>query len=136
MTNETETVSVPRELLEKAIAKAYGEQPGNPDIEFDQLRALLAAPAEDDRAVVAPTDEQILEAMRKPIYEADGGYVWDYGKSYVLEAGKAVLALGKVVMPERNTLVMPDPVGATNVQAMMEGWNLCLNEFARLNPNL
>lgn len=51
-------------------------------------------PAEDIRAVVdEPSDAQILEAMRKDIYEADGGYVWDTERDRVLSAGRAVLSL-------------------------------------------
>jgi hypothetical protein len=37
-------IEVSREKLESLIAKVYGEKPGNPDDELDELRALLAAP--------------------------------------------------------------------------------------------
>ena len=42
---------------------------------------------------VVLSDEQILEAMRKDIYEADGGYVFDTEPQAVIAAGRAVLAL-------------------------------------------
>lgn len=66
-------------------------------VEFD-------ARANDDRFVaqalyaeqpapvaVALTDDQILEAMRSEIYKADGGYVFDTAKEYVIAAGRALI---------------------------------------------
>jgi hypothetical protein len=43
-------IEVSREKLESLIAKAYGEKLGNPDVELDELRALLAAPVVDPNA--------------------------------------------------------------------------------------
>lgn len=91
-----------------------------------------AAPAEDVRAVAdEPSDAQILEAMRKPIYEADGGYVWDTEREMVLAAGRAVLALGRpVVMPDR--LPLP-PMYAGLARKYAEGWNAYADEYERVN---
>lgn len=38
------------------------------------------------------SDEQILEAMRPAICQADGGYVFDTAKDDVIAAGRALLA--------------------------------------------
>ena len=45
-TPSKETIEVPRVLIENLIAKAYGEKPGNPDYELDELRRLLSLPAD------------------------------------------------------------------------------------------
>lgn len=58
MTNKTETVSVPRELLQQALSAVEylalrGDDVGTSNVPVaDALRALLSAPAEDVRAVV------------------------------------------------------------------------------------
>jgi hypothetical protein len=41
------------------------------------------------------TDEQIIDAMRKDINAADGGYIIDTSPELAIAAGRAVLALRK-----------------------------------------
>ena len=56
-----------------------------------KIRPLFTSQPAPVSVSVAPTDEQILEAMRSAIYAADGGYVFDYGKDYVIESGRALI---------------------------------------------
>lgn len=36
------------------------------------------------------TDEEILKLAEEHLYEADGGYVFDYGKQYILAFARAI----------------------------------------------
>lgn len=75
------------------------------------------------------TDEQILEAMRPAITDADGGYVFNTAKQDVISAGRALL--DAVAVPV--SVVMPFKFEAVVRTSYSDGWNEALDEVARLN---
>ncbi|WP_110947072.1 hypothetical protein [Pseudomonas bohemica] len=156
MTNKTEMVSVPRELLERAV-KAGGAGVNAVDL-VDAWRAvatlmdLLAAPAEDVRAV---GDEPVLiQAVAVTREDEDEGlrleWLLEGGISELEFAGTVLFAMPEandlcdedgsaevyrhprrpVVLPERKREFTADGV------AILENlkWNACLDEISRLNP--
>lgn len=91
-TNQTiEGVFVSRELLDRVLSHDYAEDCQECGIgqssAWKELRALL-----DAQVAVVLTDDQILEAMRKPLNDADGGYVVDMSPENVIAAGRALIA--------------------------------------------
>lgn len=71
MTNKTEMVSVPRELLERLlIVAAPDSTTERPAWYVDDLHALLAAPAEDVRAVVV--EETLFQKGQRLAKEGHG----------------------------------------------------------------
>lgn len=62
--------------FESGATKLYAEQP---------------APV-----AVVITDDQILEAMRQSLTDADGGYVFDTAKDDVIAAGRALLEVARL----------------------------------------
>jgi hypothetical protein len=156
MNNKAEMVSAPRELLEGLLQCAAL----SPSAPYRQLRALLAAPAEDVCAVV---DEPIQVVAVAVTREDDEGCLY---LDWLLEGGISELEFEGTVlfaMPEANGLcdedgsaeiyrrakrpvVMPErelytkymrgmvPGNAKEVSDWKDGWNACLDEFKRLNP--
>jgi hypothetical protein len=140
MTNKTEMVSVPRDWLEHACkAVEYlalrADDIGTSNVSVaDSLRALLAAPAEDVRAVV---DEPVAEVVSKygdpeAFGERDLVALLDiqsipYGTKLYRHPQRPV------VMPERKP-IEPLEFNRTKEDVENEGWNACLDKYARLNP--
>ena len=124
MTNKTEMMSVPRELLERCFSnKADGYV--TVLTAFDELKDLIAAPAEDVRAVV---DEPVAY-MRQD----DSTY-----NNLVQCAFTCPGAFGvyrslprPFVMPERKTINQ----GQEDNRAVY-GYNACVDDFIRLNPQV
>jgi hypothetical protein len=147
MTNKTEMVSVPRQLLEDML---------NPCADFathDRLRALLDAPAEDVRAVV---DEPVAYSFRWDFEHGNGwqrnalryverleGHEHEDHRSTWRDITPLYLHPQRpVVMPEPEAFerLVIDHYGFGSSQlCLLSGKDLkimfdaCLDEFARLN---
>lgn len=88
-----ETISVPREKLAALIAQCLDDAPGNPDIILEELRALLAQPAEQHQG------EPIrLTAVAELVDDGDGGLE----PSWILEGGTAELFAGMTLLVADN----------------------------------
>lgn len=150
MSDKSEMVNVPRELLERL---AYGDWECASLKDRDKLRSLLAAPAEDIRAVV---DEPVAEfQFRTRFADRDGDEGWspwersnefsyaDYVRVPLLhgweyQTRKLYLhAQRETVMPERFDIPKRDEYESADHFAASvheaNTWNACLDEFARLN---
>lgn len=135
MTNKTEMVSVPRELLERAmnLAKVFDDGSDGADAESAQgvvgiLRAALAAPAEDVR-----------EVLDEPVGYSDEATIRWLTKTGFCQIQKDKPRSGVVVPLYRHAqrkVVMPDHRESdlrSPVYGYARGWNACLDEFERLN---
>lgn len=78
-------------MQNKALAEDGKEDEYHLGHETQPLYAEQPAPV-----VVVLTDEQILEAMRASMMDADGGYVFDTAKPDVIAAGRALLEAAKL----------------------------------------
>lgn len=114
MTHKTEMVSVPRELLEDLLS---------PCADFathDRLRSVLDAPAEDVREVVDDPVVYQVKIHGMTLY-------WNTPS----EASKAINT--PLYSHPQRKVVMPERMKGSAVTGRAEGWNACLDEFARLN---
>lgn len=126
MTNKT-MVSAPRKLLEQIL---YGCTFTLSSKQHEELRALLAAPAEDVRAVV---DEPVYQVRSHGScrWEDIGGESLEVCRSQAEEYETRTLyrhPQRPVVLPER--LEIPEPQGA---YVFRKGWNAYADEYQRLN---
>lgn len=163
MTNKTEMVSVPRELLQDLIdsaqlevderLRAYGED-YRPHVLAAQRKvvadacAILAAPAEDVRAV---GDEPVAAQWRYRNALRDGGIgPKEFGPwaelplhrfnpdltGYIDSIGYECETRALYLRHQRPT-VMPkrheDRCDSSEAEAYQNGWNACIDEFDRLN---
>lgn len=87
---KNEEVCQALKALNELAEEAHGN--GNSWVDVIQPRLDLIKPY---ITVCCLTDDEVLEAMRPHIYEADGGYVWDTAKVEVLAAGRALLACAR-----------------------------------------
>lgn len=131
MTNNTQLVSVPRELLERINRVSF-----LPVAIASELGDILTCPAEDVRAVVdepVAWEHKMLQEFghikeltddpKHPFGVADV----DYDASYTVVSDPLYRHPQRpVVMPVRQ-----DPGPAFH--QWPQGWNDCLDEFARLN---
>lgn len=145
MSDKTEMVSAPRELLERLLGDACNEN-------WSDLNRLLAtcraAPAEDVREVV---DEPVaFQWRRKTVVEGSQWSRWvdctadDYN-AIVASPGpsdRGIIREGRklyrhpqrsVVMPERRPDVNRSFEGSDAEWYGNIAWNACLDEFERLN---
>ena len=137
MTNKTEMVSVPRELLERLIsatkvARGHGS-PTQRDAE-----AILAAPTEDVRAVVGEPVGYRVRFYKEPEHWM---VTWkalpdkpnpncEYQLLYNHVQHDMVMPDYKKVPHKGQRLCTPN---CGREQGQAEGWNACLDEFKRLN---
>ena len=75
-----------------------GIHPNNFKRALEASGAKLTSEVKSHKSPVAVvmTDEQILEAMRQSLTDADGGYVFDTAKDDVIAAGRALLEVAKL----------------------------------------
>jgi len=79
----------------RALVLYLGKVPDDYDIRA--IQNALRKPVEQPAPVaVVITDDQILEAMRQSLTDADGGYVFDTAKDDVIAAGRALLEVAKL----------------------------------------
>ena len=140
MTNKTEMVSVPRELLERCCILPRHDSVTVNSQEITargraqaELRVLLAAPAE---AVRAPVDEPVawmtrcIKGVRKGAIEEVAGPESVSNFEYWSPPFPVYARPQRpVVLPERMKIGMPPHFSELEV----EGWNACLDEIERLN---
>lgn len=131
MTNKTEMVSVPRELLE-CIAN-FGEQTRTfSEVQYWARTVLFHlddATVEDVRAVVDEPVAYVLPAQIEALKDVGWVHAFrDQGRTGT-EIALYRHPQRKVVMPERMDLRSCDGSQTYETKA----WNACLDEFARLN---
>lgn len=146
MTNNTQMVSVPRELLDVLrfwLERSAEKSEAGELKELFQLRELLrTAPAEDVRAA---GDEPV--SLRHMAVAENGVLRWMTGRKmqecelYALPDGGAMR--DKLYRHPQRPVVLPMyclylrgvvPHNRAEVEAHKDGWNACIDEFKRLNP--
>lgn len=128
MTNKTELLSVPRELLARITQMAMFTLP---DADYKALTDILIAPAEDVRAVGDELVHQV-RSYGSCCWEDIGGESLEVCRSQPEEYEIRTLyrhPQPPVVLPWRRKNGIDNP----NYQ-LDQGWNACLDEFKRLNP--
>lgn len=131
MTNKSEMVSVPRELLERI------SEPGSMSLQDkNRLRALLAAPPEDVRAVVDELVATVVTIKKQSLPMLIAG---KYQPSITSEEKVAMFDVDlpngtKLYRHPQRPVVMPERKQIPVDYAYRSGWNACLEEFKRLNP--
>lgn len=149
MINKIEMVNVPRELLERFVQDTEDHCYGFDG--RDEIRALLAAPAEDVRAVVEVLNPDEIHQMAfeegQPADSGDG-YLFtieefDLFVQRLLDRVQQSHAQRETVIPDLDAFersVINKFGFASSKLCLLNGedlhkiWNACIDEFKRLNP--
>ncbi|UZJ58611.1 hypothetical protein OKW98_18715 [Pseudomonas sp. KU26590] len=131
MTNNTQLVSVPRELLERWADRFSKAQMFKDSTE---VRAVLAAAAEDVRAVV----EEPVAYLYKEYVWATGlcDYVWRTQlESEAPTDDQNVKDIDPLYRHPQRPVVLPERMISTNTleELKAEGYNQCIADCERLN---
>jgi len=124
MTNNTQLVSVPRELMERLAAYAPEGICGPTALQgfaFEAKR-LLAAPAEDVRTVV-----------EEPVAWRCGETVWTYKADAFRHALQFNLEVEPLYRHPQRPVVLPERKEIPVEYAYRKGWNACLDAVEELN---
>jgi hypothetical protein len=131
MTNKTELVSVPRELLSRIAATFMFSLR---DCDYKAICEILAAPPEDVRAVV---EEPLALGWTRGDYQMNQAAT-TYDPSTADEWVRAGYPVEPIYRHPQRQMVLPDMVlwsgiAPIDVRNQIKGWNACLDEISRLN---
>lgn len=156
MTTNQTIDGVPRELLEKLVEP--GMESGITDAEWDELRALLDAPAKLDliecdacptsggcvsvcmkapKPAAQPQGEPVAYQRKSKIAGSEWHYINGCDVAEAVSMGFEVRPL-YAEQPAQVAVVLPDRKDGngpslSNHRSYNQGWNACLDEVTRLN---
>ncbi|EGH20992.1 hypothetical protein PSYMO_05595 [Pseudomonas amygdali pv. mori str. 301020] len=132
--NKTNDVRVSRELMERIVK----DQCVSISI-LDQLRALLAQPADQQGEPIA-LSEDVREYLQEGIENATGCEDSDVDYDFAEELAMLLGPLYRHAQPARAKVALPERMKARPFQTVDRGspsyvsaWNACLDEVAKLN---